>query len=99
MQCRFRCLGAMLLIVLASPSHAQFTSSRRVRHMPIKAKGAVTAYGNKGFGDKIDLASDSLQIVQTDIDAVHRQRSSSKGWTCSVERPYLIHRDWADTWP
>jgi hypothetical protein len=67
MDYRFWCLGAMLLFALVSPAHAQVTIPQEYDKL-IKAKGAVTAFGNEGFGDKIDLASGSLQIIQTDID-------------------------------
>ncbi|RYG97539.1 MAG: hypothetical protein EON58_09495 [Alphaproteobacteria bacterium] len=34
----------------------------------IKHRGEITAFGNEGFGDKVDLGSGGLQIVQTDVD-------------------------------
>ena len=36
--------------------------------MLIKHSGEITAFGNEGFGDKVDLASGGLEIIQTDID-------------------------------
>lgn len=67
MQFRFGCLGAVLLIVLASPAHAQVTIPEEYDKL-IKHRGEITAFGNEGFGDKIDIGSGGLQIVQTDVD-------------------------------
>lgn len=34
----------------------------------IQHSGEITAFGNEGFGDKVDLVSGGLEIIQTDID-------------------------------
>jgi hypothetical protein len=67
MDYRFGCLGAMLLVALVSPVHAQVTIPQEYDKL-IKHRGEITAFGNEGFGDKIDLGSGGLQITQTDID-------------------------------
>lgn len=67
MDFRFVCLCAMLLIVLASPARAQVKIPEEYDKL-IQHRGEVTAFGNDGFGDRIDIGSGALQIVQTDVD-------------------------------
>lgn len=61
------CLGAVLLVALALPVRAQVTIPDEYGKL-ITHRGEITAFGNEGFGDKIDLGSGSLEIVQTDVD-------------------------------
>lgn len=61
------CLAALLLVALPPPALAQVTIPEEYDKL-IKHRREVTAFGNEGFGDKIDLASGGLQIAQTDID-------------------------------
>lgn len=66
MQFRLWCLGVILLAAMVTPAHAQVTVPEEYDKL-IKNR-EVIAFGNEGFGDQIDLAGGSLQIVQTDID-------------------------------
>ena len=67
MQYRFWCVGAVLLMALASPVRAQVTIPQEYDKL-IKKNGEIAAFGAEGFGDKVDLNSGSLQIVQVDVD-------------------------------
>ncbi len=67
MQYRFGYLAAILLLALASPLRAQVDIPQEYDKL-IKHRGEITAFGNDGFGDKIDIGSGGLEIVQTDVD-------------------------------
>jgi len=67
MRYEFGCLGAVLLLALASPARAQVTIPQEYDKV-IQPRGAIAAFGNEGFGDKIDMNSGALEIVHTDVD-------------------------------
>ena len=67
---KFMARGAFALLVCAvaiAPAWGQVTIPQEYDKL-IQHRGEITAFGNEGFGDKIDLGSGGLQIVQTDVD-------------------------------
>ncbi|MDE2382210.1 hypothetical protein [Thermomonas sp.] len=62
--------GLLLALVSLLPSlaAAQSVTIPDEYSKLIKHSGEITVFGNEGFGDKIDLASGGLEIIQTDID-------------------------------
>ena len=57
---------ALLSVFATGPVCAQVTIPEEYDKLINRRE--VSAFGNEGFGDQIDLAGGSLQIVQTDID-------------------------------
>ena len=58
---------AVLSVLATGPVCAQVTIPEEYAKL-IKHRGEITAFGNEGFGDKVDFGSGGLQIVQTDVD-------------------------------
>jgi hypothetical protein len=61
------CLAFTILLLCAvTPAWAQ-TIPQEYDQL-IKNQGEVTAFGNEAFGDKVDIGTGSLEIVQTDVN-------------------------------
>ncbi|MFT3761569.1 MAG: hypothetical protein QM761_02950 [Pseudoxanthomonas sp.] len=63
---RSKCALAMMLCCLA-PSAGAATIPEEYDKL-IQHRGEITVFGSEGFGDKIDIGSGGLEIVQTDVD-------------------------------
>lgn len=64
------CTSRVLAVLLCGafcPAWAQVTIPQEYDKL-IKHRGEVTAFGAEGFGDRVDLNSGSLEILQTDVD-------------------------------
>lgn len=63
-----RCVLVAGLLGLSMSAWGQQVTIPEEYDKLIRHRGEITAFGNEGFGDRIDIGSGGLEIIQTDVD-------------------------------